>query len=147
MDSVTMLSEAEAWKIAASARKHLHNDGRAASICVVNSMGKALVQSAMDGSQGYTLHIARLKARQAAQIGRRTRFLRDKVADPDHPYTPELLGIKLSRFIPWAGGVPVFAKDGTPLGGIGISNLSEDQDEHYCILAVEESGYLSDRPG
>lgn len=141
-----MLSDSEAWDITAAARRLLLADEKKACICVVNLAGQALVQIVMDGAQPYAANIARLKAEQAAKVGRRTRFMRDNVANPDHPYTPEMLGIDPKVFIPWAGGVPVFHTDGTALGGIGVSNLTEDEDEQCCIRAVEQLGYLSDRP-
>jgi len=142
-----MLSDREAWDLAAAAREQLLSEGKKACICVVNLTGQALVQISIDGAQPYAANLARLKAEQAAKVGRRTRFIRDKAANPEHPYTPEMLGIDPRVFIPWAGGVPVFGADGAPLGGIGVSNLTEDEDEQCCISAVEKLGYLSDRPG
>lgn len=146
MGSVITLTDREAWDLAAAARGYLLKHAKAASICVVNLAGRTLLSLLMDTAQPYSLHLARLKAEQAASVGRRTRFIRDRVADPNHPYTPALLGIDSSGLVPWAGGVPVFSADGVPLGGIGVSNLSEDQDEACAVHAVESLGYLSDRP-
>jgi len=41
----------------------------------------------------------------------------------------------------------VYSKEGVLLGGVGVCNLPEDEDEKYAIDIVEGSGFLSDRPG
>lgn len=144
MGTVTSLSDSEAWDLASRARELLLSEGKRASLCVYNRQGQLLVWCVMDDTRPSTAEIARHKARQAAHTGRSTRTVRDAVRQGT--YAPELLGIRREEFVPFAGGVPVYSREGVPLGGIGISALSEDEDESYCLRAVTAAGFLTGAP-
>jgi uncharacterized protein GlcG (DUF336 family) len=142
------LSFSEAMKIASAALTSLSEAGQKANICVVNVDRRSLVQFSMDETRPSTAHVANLKAKLSAHTGRRTRSLRDEFKNPESDLTPAVLGIKKEEEVPWAGGVPIYVKKGNEkvlIGGIGISNLSENDDEKHAIRAVEVPGYISDR--
>ena len=120
--------------------------GKAGVVTVVSSQSRRVAQFAMNGITPYNAFLSEQKAKQAAWVTRRTRYIRDSVADPSHPYTPAFLNISPQEFVPWAGGVPVFGPDLTPLGGVGVCITTEDEDEEVAIAAVEAAGFLSDRP-
>jgi len=148
MNSPANLSFSEAMKIANEAVKNLSAAEQAASICVVNTDGRVLVQYCMDEARVSTIATALLKARLTAKTGRRTRYLRDAFKDPENDLTPEVLGVKDEECVPYAGGVPIYMGQDEKqilLGSIGISNLSENDDEQYAINAVEKVGYISCR--
>jgi uncharacterized protein GlcG (DUF336 family) len=42
--------------------------------------------------------------------------------------------------------VPVYSGDAALIGGVGVSNLHEDQDEAVAVFAVEAAGFGSDFP-
>ena len=47
--------------------------------------------------------------------------------------------------MPWPGGVPVYDDQGRLLGGVGVSNLTGDEDETLAAVGVEAAGYISSR--
>lgn len=141
----TILNSREAWEIANKAFQLILEAEKAGVISIVSSHGRRILQFAMNGITPYNAHLSEQKARQATTVGRRTRFIRDKVNDPNHPYTPRFLNIPENEFVPWAGGVPIFSQTGIILGGIGICITTEDEDEAIAIQSVEDCDFLSDR--
>ena len=119
------------------------------SICLVNSSGQLLAQQniMLPGFREFTETIARFKAKQAVHVGRRTSYIRDQV-DSDI-LTPELMGINPQKYVPFAGGCPIYLSTGELIGGLGISGLDQVKDEEHCIHLIENSTsteLLSDRP-
>jgi len=149
MNNPACLSFVEAKRIADAAVESLLATGQKANICVVNVYKRPLVKFSMDETRESTGTIATKKARLSAHTGRRTRYLRDEFKKPDGDLTPALFGIKKEDEVPYAGGVPiyfeVFQGKSILLGAIGISELSENDDEQHAVNAVENCGYLSDR--
>ena len=96
----------------------------------------------MNETKPMTRNIAMLKARQAASTGRRTRLVRDMVAAGE--WGLGLLELDKDTYCPIAGGVPVYSQDQVLLGGCGVSNLHEDEDEKVWIHAVEACNFVSD---
>jgi uncharacterized protein GlcG (DUF336 family) len=76
--------------------------------------------------------------------GQHTRWLRDQLAAGE--ITLGLFGLSREDFMPWAGGVPIYSREGVLLGGIGMSNLDENEEEALVIRLVESAGFLSERP-
>ena len=132
-----------AFRIAEQAAKILQAADLHACICVCGLQGEPIVHFRMDVVRPFTFHLAMLKARQAAHTGKSTRELRDLYASGER--MPEVFGIALEEMVCWAGGVPVYGKTveiaGALLGGVGISNLHEDQDESFAIDAVRQAGF------
>lgn len=143
MGTLKILTSTEAWRIASSIRNALLDAGLSANVCVVNRDGRPLCEITMDNTRPFTATLAFHKAQQSASVGRRTRWIRDQVADGEIGL--DALGIDPAKFVKWAGGVPVYDSQGTLLGGAGVSNLSEDQDEAFCAAGVEACRYASDR--
>ena len=142
MGTLKILTSTEGWRIASSIRNALLDDGKQANICVVNRDGYPLCKIAMDNTRPFTATLAFHKAQQSASVGRRTRWIRDQVADNEIGL--DALGIDPVKFVKWAGGVPVYSQ-GILLGGAGVSNMSEDDDERFCAFGVEACRYASDR--
>jgi len=138
MGQVFNLDDTEALAIAVEIRKTLVEDKKVASICVVNRDGRPLVQISMSLAESFTRIIALRKARQAAKTGKSTRQLRDSVEEGSA--TPQTYSIKPEVFIRQAGGIPIYNDDKNLLGGVGISGLSnKDEDETYATFGVRES--------
>jgi glc operon protein GlcG len=142
MGQTDILTADEAWTIAGLARDMLQSQGWAASFCVVNRHGEPLLSFILDGVRPFTAGIALLKARQSASTGRRTRFIRDKLSSGE--WNMGFAGLDAASYCPLAGGVPIYDQAGNLLGGCGISNLNEDQDEQVAGHAVEKAGFASD---
>lgn len=137
MGLVNVLTEKQAWELASAARELLIKDGKPGSICVVGKYGNVIIKVVMDDAKANTSRIAEFKARNAGRTGHTTREIRDMIAKGEVPLN--VLGVEESEFIPWAGGVPVF-ENGVLIGGIGVSNLTEDEDEKYCMDAIKACG-------
>jgi uncharacterized protein GlcG (DUF336 family) len=145
MKEYNVLHHDDAWKIAEAAYNDIKSRGKTGVISIVSSHGRKILQFVMEGITPYNMNLSERKAEQATSVGRRTRFIRDKVNDPDHPYTPRFLNINEEDYIPWAGGVPILDKENHVLGGIGVCIQTEDEDEEVAVAAVESSGFKSER--
>lgn len=142
MGQMVILTDDEAWEIAVRAREKLIRAERSACVCVVNRHGETLISFSRGPARPFTANIARLKAVQSARTGRRTRFIRDRVAAGD--WGLGFAGMDPADYCGLAGGVPVYDDNGDLLGGCGVSNLHEDQDEEVSSGAVEAAGFVSD---
>jgi len=143
------LSFKDAMEIASAALTKLEEDGKEANICVVNKYGRPLVRLYMDNTRRATANIALKKAKLSSKTGYRTGYLQSAFDNHENGLSPSLLGIKEKNLVPYAGGVPIYVEsEGEKylIGGMGISNLSEKEDEKYAIVAVETSDkFSSDR--
>jgi len=144
MGNIIILTSPEAWEIGSIAKENLIKVDKEGSICIVNSFGYLIFQFNMDYIRPMTVDIALAKARQAAKTGKRTSTFRDDVRNG--LINLGALGIAERDFVPWAGGAPIYNKSGILLGGGGISNLKQEEDEYYIITAIEKSGFLSEKP-
>lgn len=131
----------EARAIADKAVELLCIEGQHACICLCGLQGEVIVHFRMNATRPFTFHVAQLKAQQAAHTGKTTRDLRDLYKSGAR--TAQLLGIDPAEAVPFAGGVPIYNPASSALlGGIGISNLAEDQDERFALAAVKEAGFM-----
>lgn len=143
MSTLQVLTDDDAWKIGCVIRDELRARNLSASIAVVDRGGFPMFQVSMVGARPFTATVALRKAEQAAQVGRRTRWIRDQVKEGSIGL--DVFGIPQSRFVGWAGGVPIYTPEGVLLGGAGVSNLAEHEDEQICIIGVRTAGFWSDR--
>lgn len=118
----------------------LNSRKQVASISVCNAQLFEIAKCAMDGVSLTTITIAELKATQAAYTGETTRATRDQIASGD--ITPEILGLDPRTTLKWAGGVPIYNSTGHLLGGLGISNLKEDEDEEVAVTVIKKFGFV-----
>ncbi|MBR9703010.1 heme-binding protein [Candidatus Woesearchaeota archaeon] len=129
--------------IATEAIKRLEITGSVASISIVNIHGFEIARLVMDGAKPVSANVALMKAKQAAALGKLTSETRDEIEEGKK--TPALLGIQPDCVVPWAGGVPIYDEEGNLLGGLGISNLTEDEDEDAAENAVVSAGFLYEK--
>ncbi len=125
------LTTTQAIEIALEAESLLEKAGKVASIYICDRHQAHLISLTMGGVKLASTAIAGNKARQSAYTGKSTRQTRDGNV------SPEVLG--LAQLVPWAGGVPIYDEEGNLLGAIGVSNLSEDEDEQYATESVRKS--------
>lgn len=123
----------QAIEIALEAKQLLQLRGKKASIHICNEQGTHLVSLTLPGTKGASISIARYKAEESAKTGRSTRQNRDERIWPD------LFG--LERLVGYAGGLPIYDMEKNLLGAIGISGLSEEEDECFAADAVKHTGY------
>lgn len=128
----------QASSIGQSAIRAAEARGKHVSIAVVNHDGRPLTTLAMEQAAPYTDDIALRKARLSALTHESTRQVRDAVRSGD--CTQAAYGLSDIQFVPWAGGFPIFKK-GICIGGIGVSNLEEEEDAEIAETAVREAGF------
>jgi uncharacterized protein GlcG (DUF336 family) len=139
MGQIFSLTSEDAEKIIEQAMNLLRESRNVASISLVNRDGTEIAMSMMDGVKPSTQNVAILKAKQAAHTGKPTSVTRDDIIAGK--VTAEVLGIRKKYLVPWAGGRPIYDLDGHLLGGIGVSNLAEEEDDRIARTAVGAAGF------
>jgi glc operon protein GlcG len=121
---VRVIGHDEAAVAVDAIRRELERRGKAAVIAVVDAHGELIAFLRMDDAPLSSIAVACNKAYTAARLRRTTREQGARVA---------ARGIEMSyygdaRLTGFGGGVPVHV-DGATLGGIGVSALSDEEDE------------------
>ena len=138
MGQIYSLTSDEAEAIMEAAIQTLKTQFKVASISIVNRDGTEIAKAVMDGVKSSSANAATLKARQSAWRGKSTAETRDDISAGK--VTAEVLGIDPKCLVPWAGGVPIYDQEGHLLGGIGVSNLAQEDDEMVAENAVGKAG-------
>ena len=125
-----VLGHAEAAAAVDAIRRELDKIGRSAVIAVVDAHGELLAFLRMDGVQAGSIGLSLNKAYTAARLRRTSRALGERLAK----------GIDLAcygdaRYTGFGGGVPVIV-DGVTLGAVGVSALSDEEDEALANVGV-----------
>lgn len=139
MGQIHSLTSDEAEAVMAAAVQTLKTQFKTASISIVNRDGTEIAKAIMDGARPFTANVANLKAKQAAWTGKLTSQTRDDINAG--MITAEILGLDPKCLVPWAGGVPIYDQEGHRLGGIGVSNLTQEEDEMVAENAVGKAGF------
>ncbi len=139
MGQIYSLTYEEAEKIMAAAIQTATTQFKVVSISIVNRDRTEIAKAIMDGVRPFTANVALLKAQQAALVGKPTSEIRDKISDGE--ITPEVFGIDPKYLVPWAGGMPIYDTENHLLGGIGVSNLTQEEDAMVAENAVCKIGF------
>ncbi|HVO89993.1 MAG TPA: heme-binding protein [Casimicrobiaceae bacterium] len=112
-------------------RRALQSRGKAAVIAIADSHGELLALLRMDGAPLSSVQVASNKAYTAARLSRPTRVLgatlRERGTDIAFYGDP--------RYTGFGGGLPVLI-DGTVVGSVALSGLSDAEDEELAALGV-----------
>jgi glc operon protein GlcG len=125
-----VLGHAEAASAVDAIRRELDKIGKSAVIAVVDAHGELLAFLRMDGAQVGSIGLSLNKAYTAARLRRTSRALGERLAK----------GIDLAyygdpRYTGFGGGVPVIV-DGATIGAVGVSALSDEEDEALANIGV-----------
>ena len=134
MKQVPRLTLDDAKLMMAAAEKKSKEIGVDMDIAIVDDGGNLLVFQRMDNARITSITIAIDKAFTAGAARKSTRDYGD-VSGPGQP----AFGINSSiqgRFMIFAGGLPIFIDD-NPVGGIGCSSGSPDQDEEVAQAGID----------
>lgn len=134
MKTVPRLTLDDARMIMAAAEKKAIEIGVDMDIAIVDDGGNLLLFQRMDNARITSITIAIDKAFTAAAARKSTRDY-GKVSGPGQP----AFGINTSlggRFMIFAGGLPLFVNE-CPVGGIGCSSGSPDQDEEVALAGAD----------
>ncbi|MFQ3229751.1 GlcG/HbpS family heme-binding protein [Reinekea sp.] len=107
------------------------HDNKSIAVAVVDDHGELIAFNKMDGCAFHAVVLAQNKAYTAARENQPTSSLAQwaKATGKDMGYWTD------PRFTGIAGGVPI-ELDGDMIGAIGISGLSEEQDEALAMKAI-----------
>jgi len=106
------------------------------SVAIVDSHGDLVAFGRMDDALLVTICIAESKAYTSVRERKTTAELRKWVQSTgkDMSYWPD------PKITSMGGGVPIKA-EGKVIGGIGVSGLSEDDDEKLGLEALKQNGF------
>ncbi len=111
---------------------------------IVDRGGIILAAICCGEARPMTFDIALNKARQSAHTGARTGDIAQKISSGER--TLKLYGIDPDKFVPFAGGCPIYSKGGKLVGGAGFSEQTAKSDEDIISTALENCGFSSDTP-
>jgi len=133
------LEAAEA--VVAAAKAEAARIGQPMNIAVVDAGGHLVAFARMDGSIFASIDISQRKAYTAAAMKLPTGALKD-ATQPGAP----LYGLEHSSggLVTFAGGIPLPGPDGEPLGAIGVSAGSVEQDQQVAEAGVAAFGVAPD---
>jgi uncharacterized protein GlcG (DUF336 family) len=135
---------AVARKLVDAAREHAFGIGKALSIAVVDYGGFAVVIERMDGARPMTAQIALAKAYSAAVMQRPTHMLENwRSADP--VFFTQVGRMGHQPIVATMGGWTL-KRDGTVVGGIGVSGASPQEDEQIAVAVVGTAGFDTEFP-
>ncbi len=134
------LSLAQAQRIIEAALAHARKAGYAPmGIAVLDDSGNLKAFAREDGATMFRFEIARGKAWGAVGMGASSRALAQRAKDNPNFFTT-LAASAEGRFLPQPGAVVIRDSTGRPLGAVGASGGTGDEDELICIAGVEAVG-------
>lgn len=135
MYSKQQLSHNEAVNIVQVIQNKLVQDGKAAAIAVADEHGELLSFLRTDGCPLPSIAIAINKAFTAARERTKTGTLGNRSRNERFPMT----NFGDLRYTAFGGGIPII-HEGKIIGGIGVSGLSEEEDEELALLGAAVIG-------
>jgi glc operon protein GlcG len=113
-------------------RRELERMGKSAVIAVTDAHGELLAFLRMDGAPLSSIAVACNKAFTAARLRRTTRELGARIKERG----TDIAFYGDPRYVGFGGGVPVMV-DGDCVGGVGVSALSDEEDEALASMGAQ----------
>ena len=131
MRSVPVIDHRSALAALAAICEAVESERKAAAIAIVDAHGELLAFARLDGTLLSSGVLAVNKAYTSARLNRPTRVLgetlRERGTDVAFYGDP--------RYVGFGGGLPAL-RDGVVIGGVGVSGLSDTEDEALAALGV-----------
>jgi glc operon protein GlcG len=132
MYSISKISSEEALRMIQKSIEGANNIKKPIAVAVAGPEGELIAFLRMDGANPASAQIAQSKAYTSARDCKSTRaqgeFMRNE--NREQGYWTD------SRITGFGGGLPIIQK-GTVIGAIGISGLSEEEDERIASEAIK----------
>lgn len=109
------------------------------SVAVLDAGGHMIAFQRQDGASTLRPHIATAKAAGALSLGVSSRKIGDMAIDRP-TFVASLGSIAPSGIVPAAGGVIVAGEDGFPIGAVGITGDTSDNDEACALVGIAAAG-------
>ncbi|MEM8636071.1 MAG: heme-binding protein [Pseudomonadota bacterium] len=133
-----VLSAASASAIVAGCDAYAKERGWEVNIAVMDQGRNLMAFLRMDGAPLGSLEISQWKANASSSFPRPTKGAADRAR--------ELPAIAAAPNIAiFEGGEPIFADDGTHLGGVGVSGVTGAQDAECARAGIEAAGLSHER--
>lgn len=127
------LSHADAQRIVELIRSEAERGGKGVAVAVTDAQGELLAFLRTDGCPLPSITNAINKAFTAARERKKTAVLGASSRTQDFPMT----NFGDLRYTAWGGGVPVVYQDQV-VGAVGVSGLTEEEDEALARLGAED---------
>ena len=113
-------------------------------VAVLDAGGHLLAFQRQDGASNLRPQIAMAKASGALALGVSSRTIADMAAD--RPVFVAALGpISSHGILPAAGGVIIVDGEGRPIGAVGITGDTSDNDEACALAGISAAGLAAQR--
>ncbi|MBA2589507.1 MAG: heme-binding protein [Alphaproteobacteria bacterium] len=109
------------------------------SCVVVDAGGHVIAFQRQDGTSFLRLDIARGKAAGALALGVNSRRIEEMAKDRPH-FISALAHLTPGGLAPVAGGVIVKGPDGLPIGAVGVTGDTSDNDEVAALAGIAAAG-------
>lgn len=109
------------------------------AVVVLDEAGHVKAVQREDGASMFRVDIATGKAWGAVSMGVASRVLAER-AKGNPAFFQSLAATAQGRFLPQPGAVVIKDEAGRPLGAVGASGGTGDEDEAICIAGVEAAG-------
>lgn len=133
MRQVTTLDDADARAAIAAIHGEAAKRGKLVVIAVADAHGELLGLLRMSGAALSSIAVATNKAFTAARLRRPSRTIGRNARHPETGFDIAYYGDP--RYVGWGGGLPVTV-DGAIVGAIGVSGVTEDEDEELAQLGI-----------
>lgn len=131
MHTQLVLGHDEALAAIDTIRSEVLRQDRTAVIAVADAHGELLALLRLDGAPLSSVTVASNKAWTAARLRRPTR----EVLATLHARGTDIAFYGDPRYLGFGGGLPVVV-DGTVVGAVAVSGLSDDEDEALAALGI-----------
>jgi uncharacterized protein GlcG (DUF336 family) len=112
------------------------------SIAVLDTGGHLIAFQRQDGASTLRPEIARAKASGALALGVSSRKIGEMAAERP-TFVASLGPISVHGIVPAAGGVIIVGTDGHPIGAVGITGDTSDNDEACALAGLAAVGLRS----
>lgn len=109
------------------------------SCVVVDAGGHVIAFQRQDGTSFLRMDIARGKAAGALALGINSRRIGEMAVERPH-FVSALAHLCPAGLLPVAGGVIVKGSDGHPIGAVGVTGDTSDNDEIAAIAGIHAAG-------
>ena len=96
-----------------------------------------------DGCSMIRFEMAYGKAYAALALGRSSKLVRIR-NDEKPAFMRYLIAASDDKIFPEGGGLLIRARDGTVVGAVGVSGVTEDRDEELAAVGIRSAGFLTD---
>jgi uncharacterized protein GlcG (DUF336 family) len=108
-------------------------------VVILDSGGQLIVYQRQDGASSGRLQIATGKAAGALFLGVSSRKIAEVAAERP-TFVASLFPLAPNGMVPAPGGVIIAGHEGHPIGAVGVSGDTSDNDETCAIAGIEAAG-------